>query len=971
MSVVQLMQQRDANAHVWLARTVNPVLDVETWTGGNAPTSTFFTENLGSNVRILLYATSTTYMVVNEDNSWLTRDVNTGASVLVGHPALSVPSATLFFGAPGAALLNVVPTTDIIHGLGTGAWSDPTDPLYGWVATRFNVVRIEVATGVAVRYAGDGLHGCTQSGTFAHKQMWQGNSECVSNVAGAAFVQTATDGDGLVFFAEGLNIHVIDTTLSLATANVEVNVVDSSSLPQTWIIDDSAILLSSGGAVWSTGIAGEYLYVVGGTLSSDVINKDVLYVYNYLTNEMRLWAPTGQPFASIGGVHYVRAIPGGHATDVLLITGEDGSDAAWTVEIADVEAAFSTATAPPMTTPPVTTTPPPPPPPSNATLVPFSGDNIRVAQFRTPNRVVVRYAPNEVTAHAYDVTGVAPALLFTMSSAPYAVYSDAADGLLTTADPDLTTLYDHAGSVVSGPTAHAAISLGTVADATWWNVLEDGEFTGVHASTVVVATTAAIVLADRATGAVVAVLVGDTGGCANPTYTVGDVLIGSTMCAHDIVAPALTQTLSARFVYFQVTGSTRVFRLDVSVATGNPSVSVMDNFMSSFPPAPLSTLAPAADATHAAAAVSAIAFAGARPGEVFYVRPAAVFNAAPPNELLVWNSLDKRSRWVDRLNIGGAMAAGFRLAALHAARLQSGDQVILVGGTGTTTDFASVSRASVREVILPLVDECVAGIASCSATQVCEDMLESWTCKCPPGSHINGFNCDDDNECAGEGTGHDCDANATCGNTDPGFTCTCNLGFVGSGTTCGDINECAQLLACPRFAVCSNLVGSHSCACPANFAGNPTVLCYPTVVDETFAAGTPFGDSTAPTVLVGGNGGYLVLVDRSSTTNADTPITFSVTNPTEQLTLDFQGVVLTPDAALGVLFQVGGPLVELVLRNLIITGPAVYSLVAGSVTRVVLSNCTVDAPNANAAAATWVALTLDGGTLILNDVQTP
>jgi hypothetical protein len=113
-----------------------------------------------------------------------------------------------------------------------------------------------------------------------------------------------------------------------------------------------------------------------------------------------------------------------------------------------------------------------------------------------------------------------------------------------------------------------------------------------------------------------------------------------------------------------------------------------------------------------------------------------------------------------------------------------------------------------------------------------------------------------------------------------------------------------------------------------------------------FNAATIFGSSASPTALVGGNGGYVVTVDRTTTSTILTPITFSVVNPTEVLVIDMLGVVLSPDVSLGVLFQVSGPVSILIVRNLVITGSALYTVVAGTPTRVVFSDGTVDAPGA-------------------------
>jgi hypothetical protein len=919
----------------------------------------------------LLLASDATYMAINADNTWLTRLITTNQIVDIGHPALPGPPfpSTLFFdGVNPTALLNAVPLTDLVYGLGSGSWSGPTTPTFGWVATRFNALRLDVSTGVAVRYAGDGFHGCAQTASFTHKQLWQGDVTCITNLAAAAFEQTAVNGDGFLFFAEDGRVHVVDTTLSVASSNVEANVPDSSLLDQTWALDPAAVLLSSGGAVFRTLVPGEYLYVIPGTLSNDVANKRKLYVYNYLTNQMHAWSPPGQPFNSTGGVHYVREIQGGHPADVLLITGEAGTDEAWTIPVSDVLALFSTATAPPTTTPsPQTTTPPPMT--TEATRVAFSGDDVRVAQFQAADKTTVRAVPNEVDVFAYDSLAGPPTALMTLAAAPFVMYSDGSTDLDASLTTDVRTRYDHAGAITSGPTPHGGASLGTIPDAVWWNTLEDGAYAGVLPATVVVASTAAISFANRVTGQLGAFLVGGSPGCTVNTFVVGMTLVGVGLCVRNIVAPALLQTLSSRFVYFQVTGSSAVLRLDVEATPGTVSVTVFANLMSTFPAPPPGQQAPVASNAHTS--VSGVAFVGGRPGEVFYVRAAAAFNEAAPRELLVWNSLDARSRWVDSLNVRGPMDPGFEPAALHAARLQGGGLVVVFGGIGTTTDFATVPMAAFQAPILPLVDECVANIATCNPPQLCVDSPTSWACVCPPGYHINGFSCEDDDECAGEGSGNNCDTHATCGNTPGSFTCTCNPGFTGDGVTCTDIDECLQPEACPLFGLCTNVPGAHVCACSPGYTGTPTVLCYPTAVDEAFADGTTFGNSTSPTVLVGGAGGYVVTVDRTSTPTVFTPITVVVTNPTEMLVIDFLSVVLVPDAGLGVFLQISGPVTMLVLRNLLITGGAVYTLVAGSPVRVALSDGIVDAPNANGVDPALSRLVLDGTLLEVGVLFSP
>jgi len=945
------MQRTLEPATVFMVPATDATLNVHRWNGGAQATTLFTTETLGSPVRVLLQVGDATYMALNADNTWITRLVTDNVITGIGHPAVPGPPfpSTLFDdGDPqttDTALLTPVALTDLVHGLGTGAWQSVVNPDYGWVATASNIVRLHIATAAAVRFAGNGVHGCFQQATFVHKQLWQGDTTCLAAIGGAAFVQTASTGDGLVFFSEGPNVHVVDTTLSVGGPNVETNVPDSSALSQAWLLDPTAVLKSSGGAVVATSLPGEYLYVIPGTLCSDGMVKSSLFVYNYLTNTIQAWSPAGQPFTSIGGIHYVREIFGGHPTDVLLVTGEAGVDNAWSISVADLIAEFTTATTAAGTTvPPPTTTPGPVI--TDAIRVPFTGDNVRVAQYQLPNRVVVRSIPSALDVFALDIIPGPPSALFTLTGAVFALFSDGSDSLHASLVDDTRTRYNQAGNLISGPTVHNGASLSQLPDSVWWNAIEDGDFTGVLPATVVVVSTASIALADRQSGELVRLILGGTTGCSNQPFVEGTVLIGSTMCARDLVAPALIQTLSSRFVYFHVTGSPLIFKLDAAAAVGTQSVEILGNRLSSFPAAPFGTLAPVAVSTNEA--VSGVAFIGGRPGEVYYVSGASAFGAAgdTPHELLVWNSRDHSSRWVDTLNVRGAMDPAFIPAGLHTARLQNGAAVLIVGGTGSTTDFAVVPSAAFRGAIYPLVDECVAGIAVCTAPQVCEDEPTSWACLCPNGYHPNGFRCDDNDECEGEGGGHNCDSHAVCGNTQGSFTCACVNGFTGDGVTCADVDECTLVNACPTFATCTNVPGTHVCACLPGYTGTPNTVCYPTSTNEVFNAATIFGSSASPTALVGGNGGYVVTVDRTTTSTILTPITFSVVNPTEVLVIDMLGVVLSPDVSLGVLFQVSGPVSILIVRNLVITGSALYTVVAGTPTRVVFSDGTVDAPGA-------------------------
>ncbi|PKN54204.1 MAG: hypothetical protein CVU56_27795 [Deltaproteobacteria bacterium HGW-Deltaproteobacteria-14] len=77
----------------------------------------------------------------------------------------------------------------------------------------------------------------------------------------------------------------------------------------------------------------------------------------------------------------------------------------------------------------------------------------------------------------------------------------------------------------------------------------------------------------------------------------------------------------------------------------------------------------------------------------------------------------------------------------------------------------------------------------CAGDVTCGDASDSWCSVCDAGytQAFPGDDCTDDNECNGEGSGHNCDVNATCVNTAGGFTCACDPGFTGGGVTCSPV----------------------------------------------------------------------------------------------------------------------------------------------------------------------------------------
>ena len=99
---------------------------------------------------------------------------------------------------------------------------------------------------------------------------------------------------------------------------------------------------------------------------------------------------------------------------------------------------------------------------------------------------------------------------------------------------------------------------------------------------------------------------------------------------------------------------------------------------------------------------------------------------------------------------------------------------------------------------------------TCRSNEVCHDTEDNYFCGCPKGySLYSSGECEDINECN--------EANScqhSCVNTEGTFQCACNSGYRLSinGYDCEDINECQGWNGGCEFG-CKNTMGSHQCYC--------------------------------------------------------------------------------------------------------------------------------------------------------------
>lgn len=124
------------------------------------------------------------------------------------------------------------------------------------------------------------------------------------------------------------------------------------------------------------------------------------------------------------------------------------------------------------------------------------------------------------------------------------------------------------------------------------------------------------------------------------------------------------------------------------------------------------------------------------------------------------------------------------------------------------------------------INECEQSRLVCSANAKCINQYGSYTCECLPGfianyASIEGFKCEDFDECSSQ-CENDCDPDlAHCINTLGSFECACKPGFNGTGKRghCQDIDECSDLRHdCGPNSLCANVKGSFECQCRQGFS---------------------------------------------------------------------------------------------------------------------------------------------------------
>ena len=139
------------------------------------------------------------------------------------------------------------------------------------------------------------------------------------------------------------------------------------------------------------------------------------------------------------------------------------------------------------------------------------------------------------------------------------------------------------------------------------------------------------------------------------------------------------------------------------------------------------------------------------------------------------------------------------------------------------------------------LDECQLGTALCQHSELCQDTLGSYACRCPRGYNLapDRHACLDVDECE---LGYSYYCTHGCRNLPGGYECTCPEGYaLRYLRLCEDVDECAVASAADgggggggggggsrcdvsSGARCQNVVGSYVCLCPFGLRVDSTGL---------------------------------------------------------------------------------------------------------------------------------------------------
>ncbi|XP_048585889.1 uncharacterized protein LOC5504791 isoform X2 [Nematostella vectensis] len=129
------------------------------------------------------------------------------------------------------------------------------------------------------------------------------------------------------------------------------------------------------------------------------------------------------------------------------------------------------------------------------------------------------------------------------------------------------------------------------------------------------------------------------------------------------------------------------------------------------------------------------------------------------------------------------------------------------------------------EVVGRKVTECSAAALHppCDTLCVVADTDSGYQCLCNPGYHLDSdpHICSDIDECTSGS--HTCaPSGGVCTNTMGSYTCACDSGYTGDGQICTDVDECStgSHTCAPSGSTCTNNAGSFTCACNAGYTGD-------------------------------------------------------------------------------------------------------------------------------------------------------